>query len=124
VPDDKLIWPACLHHLNLKSEDSEALVDWYSKALMMEPKVTVIGETWLSGKDRHFIISHGPRGGLKYAAYTLENEAQLIRLRNHICEKDIAVYPSPSPLMEDSAFMIADPDGNQFVLGIRREAAV
>ena len=47
MPDDKLIWPACLHHLNLKSEDSEALVDWYSKALMMEPKVTVIGEAWL-----------------------------------------------------------------------------
>ena len=76
MPDDKLIWPARLHHLNLTSEDPEALVDWYSKEFMMEPKVTVIGETWLSGKDRHFKISHGPRGGLKYAAYTLENEAQ------------------------------------------------
>ena len=124
MPDDKLIWPARLHHLNLTSEDPQPLVDWYSRALMMEPRGIAKGETWLRGKDRHLIISDGPKGGLKYAAYTLENEAQLIRLRNHIREKDIAVYPSPSPLMEDGAFMIADPDGNQFVLGICRETAV
>ena len=112
MSDDKLIWPARLHHLNLTSEDPEALVAWYSKALMMEPKGTAMGETWLSGKDRHLIISDGPKGGLTYAAYALEIEAQLMRLRNHICEKDIAVYPSPSPLMEDGAFMITDQDGN------------
>ena len=98
MPDDKLIWPARLHHLNLTSEDPQPLVDWYSRALMMEPRGIVKGETWLRGKDRHLIISDGPKGGLKYAAYTLENEAQLIRLRNHICEKDIAIHPSLSPL--------------------------
>ena len=41
MSDDKLIWPARLHHLNLTSENSEALVAWYLKALMMEPEGTV-----------------------------------------------------------------------------------
>ncbi len=115
---DKLIWPARLHHIHLTSGNVPDMVKWYQDSMGLTAEELGNGATWMSGKDRNLLIGPGPKSGLKFSAFAVENRDHLTRLRARAEETGTPVETSPTPLFGDGAFAVRDPDGNCITLGI------
>ncbi len=105
-----------LHHLELKSANPDALATFYGT--MMQMPAVRHNDGWLCrGPDRQLLISQGPDNKLGLAAFACRDAEALAELRAHI-EKRALLEPSPSPLFDDRAFALRDPEGNVIVFGV------
>lgn len=105
-----------LHHLSLKSANPDALAAFYGT--MMQMPAARHGDGWLCrGRDRQLLVSHGPNNTLGIAAFACRDADALADLRAHI-EKRAPLLPSPSPLFDERAFAVRDPEGNVIVFGM------
>ena len=114
------IWPAQLDHLCLQSPDPVALADFYVSALGFNRHALTDGNVWLEGMERRLIIGPGPVGGRSYHAFRLQDVAQLSTLRHYLDGQKIPQEPSPSPLFDDNAIAVRDPDGWLNIFGLPR----
>jgi len=106
----------------LVSADAGALAEFYRRVLGYEAEELAEGGWHLRGKERELIVAQGARAGLGFAAFTVEDGARLGDLRADIEAKGADIGPSPSPLLDEGAFAVKDPDGNALVFGPPREA--
>jgi catechol-2,3-dioxygenase len=107
---------ARLHHLALRSEEPDALAQFYAGA--MGYTVERQGEAVVLGaSDRTLIIEPGPSKALAYAAFAVPDTAELGRLRARVEAAGISVRDFPSRVFAD-AITVSDPDGNEIVFGI------
>lgn len=118
MASDRLIWPARLHHIHLTSEDPAAMVGWYGVAMGLAAEPVDGGVTWMAGAERNLLIGPGAKGALAYAAFALADADHLDRMRRHAADGGVVVEASPSPLFDDRAFAVRDPDGNRIVFGL------
>jgi len=116
------LWPARLDHLWINSEDAAAMTAFYRHGLGYEVAETGARTRLLSGPERRLLIGPGAPNTLALQAFALESEAQLERLREHLARQGTALEPSPSPLFDDRAFALADPDGGRVVFGLAQAA--
>lgn len=122
MADRRPLWPARLHHLGLVSADAGALAEFYRRVLGYDAEELTDGQWRLRGKERELLVSQGARAGLGFAAFAVEDGARLGALRADIEAKGADIGPSPSPLLDEGAFAVKDPDGNALVFGPPREA--
>lgn len=116
------LWPAQLDHLAIASPDPERLANFYGRALGME--ITPLGRgAWLTaGSQRRLVISEGALRGHPYSAFALTDPAQLDAYRRFVARRGAALLSSPTPLFDEDAFAVRDPDGRLAVFGLRRRA--
>ena len=108
-----------LHHLELTSAHPDALAAFYGRAVQMQ--VERFGDTWLCrGPDRLIVVRQGPDNGLGFAAFACRDAEALADLRDHIARQHAPLLPSPSPLFDERAFAVRDPEGNCIVFGVAR----
>ncbi len=114
------LWPARLDHLRIDSPEPKALAGFYARALGMT--VSPLGaETYLAERpERRLVIGRGEPRFHAYSAYALADAAQLARYRRHVVARGAEPLPSPTPLFDEGAFALSDPDGRLSVFGIRR----
>ena len=106
-----------LNHTMLLTPNPSDLSAFYKKALDME--VTQHGELYIcSGTDRCIVLGEGKSRTFGFAAYACKNEEELAQLRNKISASGGSLEQSPSPVFDENAFSIRDPDGNTFVFGV------
>ena len=111
------LWPARLHHLRRDSPQPERLARFYGELLgdRVEP---LPGASWLvAGPGRRLVVGKGAPGAVPYFALEVQDATQLGHLSASVQDRE----PSPSPLFEDGAFAVRDPDGRQLVLGLPRK---
>jgi catechol 2,3-dioxygenase-like lactoylglutathione lyase family enzyme len=106
-----------LNHTMLLTPDPADLATFYKKALGME--VTQHGDMQIcKGSDRCIVLGEGKTKTLGFAAYACKNDEELAHLRDKISASGGEIEKSPSPVFDDNAFSICDPDGNRFVFGV------
>jgi catechol 2,3-dioxygenase-like lactoylglutathione lyase family enzyme len=110
------LWPARLHHLRRDSPQPERLARFYGD-LLGDAVERLSEEGWLvQGRGRTLVIGRGAAGSAPYFALQMQDRAQLDALARGFAKRE----PSPSPLFQDGAFALRDPDGRLVVFGVPR----
>jgi catechol 2,3-dioxygenase len=109
-----------LNHTMLHTPNPAELSAFYQKALGMN--VTRHGEQYICATtERCIVLAEGKPKTLGFAAYACKNAGELEQLREKISASGGKLEQSPSPVFDESAFSIRDPDGNTFVFGVHTE---
>jgi catechol 2,3-dioxygenase-like lactoylglutathione lyase family enzyme len=114
------LWPARLHHLRRDSTDPEALARFYGELLGDRVERLPGGEWLVAGPGRLLVAGTGQRSTVPWFALELADAEHLAACREALARKGLACERSPSPLFDDDAFAIADPDGRRAVFGLAR----
>ena len=117
MSNDRIIWPATMHHFALTSKDPNRLADWYIKALGFVSKEPYEGGWILNNAERNLIILPGYNGGVAFSAFAVTEEEQIYRIKAHVTDNGGKVKKFETPLFGDLAFATKDLDGNVFVFG-------
>ena len=115
-----LLWGAELDHIRLNTEDQEKLTRFYSNALGMAESLFPDDTRLLQGPERRILVGAGRPGEHPFSAFRFPSEVQLSNYRSALARSGVVLLPSPSPVFEDGAFAIEDPDGRQIVFGMPR----
>ena len=113
-----LIWPLALHHLCLATENLSVMTLWYKNVMGMSAKTLTDGLVWLSGSQRNILLTIGKPNTLRYAAFSVKGEKQLMDIKNHLISHKLDLQNLVSPLFKKSGFAFVDPDGNNILLGV------
>lgn len=108
---------ATLDHLGLGSPDPAALAAFYSRAMGLAVTPRGDGDWWGEAPDRRLHILPGAAKSLAYAAYRVDDPAELDALKHRLAAAGVPTEPSPSPRFE-TAICVRDPDDNRFVFGL------
>jgi catechol-2,3-dioxygenase len=111
---------AYLHHLELESGDPAALARFYARAMDMQAEP--FGQGFIArGPARQMLFSKGRANRLGFAAFACRDAEALEALRAHVQGQGVAIIASPSPLFDQRAFAVQDPEGNRIVFGLASE---
>jgi len=112
------LWPARLHHLRRDSAQPERLARWYGELLgdRVEP---LAEDAWLvQGHARRLIVGRGAPGAVPWIALAMRDAAHLAGYAAALGALGVAREPWRTPLFQDGAFAVADPDGRRIVFGL------
>ncbi len=109
---------AYLDHLQILSPNPRELAEFYGRCFGMT--VTPLHDQWLcQGPRRSLLIASGASGTLGFAAFAVSDANTLTALTQRLKAGKVAFQRSTTPLFEGSSVGFSDPDGHQFVFGIR-----
>jgi catechol 2,3-dioxygenase len=114
------LWPARLDHIRLDTDDPAGLAAFYAETIGFAARPQPDGSIVLHGQERRLVIGVGAPGAQPYSAFRLGSPAQRAALRDHIAGRGIALLPSPSPIFDNDAFAVRDPDGRLAIFGLPR----
>lgn len=114
---------ARLDHIQLHSPAPERLAVFFDDVLGMSRSRVDSGQWLCAGRERTLLIASGTDASLGFAAYSFAQPAQLAEHRRRIERAQVPMLANPSPLLDAQAFAVRDPDGNQIVFGLRRNAS-
>jgi len=117
------LWPARLHHLRRDSTEPERLARFYGELLGDSVEPLAAGEWLVQGHARRMVFGRGAPGSVPWFALGMQNVEQLSRYAAALDALGVPREPSPSPLFEEGAFAVADPDGRRLVFGLPQRAA-
>ena len=112
-----------LHHIQLMGEDPKGLAEYHSHALMMEMS-EVEGGYLCEGPARRVFFTKGPKRKTGYCAFSFPHAEQLAAYRSRLESNGATIEASVSPLFDETAFSVRDPDDNVFVFGVADDAPV
>lgn len=117
------LWPARLHHLRRDTPDPERLARWYGE--LLDDAVEPLGQDqWLvQGHARHLVVGRGAPAAVPWFALAVQNAGQLARFGAALDALGVAREASPSPLFQDGAFAVTDPDGRRALFGLPKRVA-
>ena len=105
------LWPARLHHLRRDSPNPEPLARFYAELLGDRVAPLPDGSWLVAGRGRRLVIGKGAPGSVPYFALEVQDRAQLATLEGE---------PFSSPLFEEGALALSDPDGRRVAVGIAK----
>jgi len=111
------LWPARLHHLRRDSPEPERLARFYGELLGDRVEPLADGSWLVAGRARRLVVGRGAAGAVPYFAFEMPDREHLGAFKLGMKSE-----PSPTPLFEDGAFAVRDPDGRQVVFGIPKDA--
>ena len=114
---------AYLHHLQLQSEHPARLADFYAAALDLRVEPLADGSLLGRGPGRRVLFAQGRPKRLGFAAFACRDRQGLEGLRERARREGLGPAASPSPLFDERAFSVRDPDGNAIVFGLAPQPA-
>ena len=108
---------ARLDHLCVRSGDPHALAAFFERVFEM-PKTAAVDIWRCSAAEREILIAPGPPNTTGFIAFAFDDDAALDHYRSVLVTR-VALQPNPSIQFADSAFSVADPDGNVVAFGMR-----
>jgi len=120
MPSGSPLWPAQLDHVRLDSDDPAGLVAFYRRTLGMTPIELEGGSVLLQGPGRRVLIGPGLPGAQPFIAFRVQTPEQLETFKRHVIQRGLVALASPSPVFEQDAFAVRDPDGRLVVFGLPR----
>jgi catechol 2,3-dioxygenase len=108
------LWPARLHHLRRDSPNPERLARFYGELLGDRVEPLPDASFLVAGRGRRLIVGQGAPATVPYFALEVHERAHLAECRGE---------PFSSPLFEDGAVALTDPDGRRVVLGVPIKAS-
>ena len=114
------LWPAQVDHIRIDAEDPAPVVAFYSKAMGMAVSAMPDGTTLLQASERRVLIGKGARRTQPFTAFRLQSAQQLEALRARLKGRGLPMLANPSPVFDERAFAVSDPDGRLAVFGLPR----
>jgi catechol 2,3-dioxygenase len=112
------IWPSRLHHIRIDSTDPAGLIPFYRDGVGLRER-PLAEDTWLlDGRKRRIVIGRGAKNGLAFAAFAMADAAAVDALRADLESRQVPIEPSPTPLFDDDAIAVRDPEGRPIVFGV------
>ncbi|MBH68171.1 MAG: hypothetical protein CMM58_07450 [Rhodospirillaceae bacterium] len=115
------LWSAVLDHLCLETSEMEIMRKFYCKALGLQEKEVGNNQWLLEGPGRRLILSEGTSKYLSYSSFRVEDDVRLLELKKYILDRGAILVENPSPLFQQGAFTVVDPDGNKICFGVGTE---
>ncbi|HEX7927339.1 MAG TPA: VOC family protein [bacterium] len=112
-----LLWGAKLHHLQITTQRLPEMTAFYQRGFGYEVHHLDSGGVYLAGGERRLLLGHGKPKSVKMAAYAMPDGEKLKALRKHVRAQNIPVLAAPTPLFQEGAFGVEDPDGRLLVFG-------
>ncbi|MCP4330683.1 MAG: hypothetical protein GY791_20000 [Alphaproteobacteria bacterium] len=122
MTDAPEIWPSRLHHIRIDSTDPSRLIPFYRDGLGLRERPLAEGQSLMDGRKRRVVIGRGEANRLSFAAFAMADRAAVAALRRTLERRQVPIEPSPTPLFEDDAFAVTDPDGGRIVFGLPNTA--
>jgi catechol 2,3-dioxygenase len=117
------LWLTSLDHLRIDSPHPEKLCAFYRDVMGM-PTLPLGEDLFLAwGPQRRMLIGRGAANGHPFSAWRVGHREQLVALREKLTASGAALEPSPTPLFQDDALAVRDPDGRLAVFGLPRADA-
>jgi catechol 2,3-dioxygenase len=116
------LWSATLNHLCLETEKPEAMREFYRDALGMAETEIGAGQWLLEAPGRRLLLKAGKSQTLAFSGFAVANDDKLVALRAHVAAEGGEAVESLSPLLQQGAFAVRDPDGNTLCFGVERPA--
>jgi catechol 2,3-dioxygenase len=116
-PQSADLWPARLHHLRRDSPQPERLARFYGELLGDRVAPLPDGSWLVAGRGRRLVVGKGGAASVPYFALRMQDAAHLAGFRKKFPNGE----SFSSPLLEDGAFAMADPDGRRVVFGIPKD---
>ena len=114
------IWPAQLDHFKINAPDPALIVNFYCKAIGYDAYPLDSGDILLQGQQRRVVIGKGHAHSRPYHGFRLQDRRQLEEVRAFVKAQGINSIENPSPLFNDDAVAVVDPDGWVSVFGLNR----
>ncbi len=112
------IWPSRLDHICIETGKPDEMIAFYRAALGYDAE-KLDDDLWLlTGPQRRLLLKRGTARKAAFTSFWLDDPARLARLREGIAASGAEILPSPSPLFDDEAFAVADPDGTPLTFGV------
>lgn len=109
---------AALDHLSIRSADPLRLARFFEDVYGMSRRP--VGNGWqCEAPGRTFLITAGKPNSVDFFAYAFADTDALQRQRSRLEGLPLPIGPSRSPLFDDGAFSVTDPDGNVVLFGTR-----
>ncbi|HUJ76557.1 MAG TPA: VOC family protein, partial [bacterium] len=112
------LWPARLHHLQISTPRLAEMAAFYQRGFSYRIQELRSDLLYLAGGQRRLLLGSGAAQQLAMAAFALRDAAQLKALRKHVRAQGIALQDVPTPLLQQGAFAVADPDGRLLAFGL------
>jgi catechol 2,3-dioxygenase len=112
------LWPARLHHLRRDSAEPERLARFYGELLDDSVEALPGGEWLVQGYGRRLVVGRGAPGAVPWFALSMQDAAHLSSYAAALDRHGVPRLPSPTPLFQDGAFAVTDPDGRRIVFGL------
>jgi len=112
------LWPARLHHVQINTSQLAEMAAFYHRAFGY--RVDELGETqvYLAGGQRRLLLGVGRTQSVHLAAWTVESPEQLKALRKQVRAQNLPLLAAPTPLLQEGAFAVEDPDGRLLCFGL------
>ena len=109
---------ATLDHLCVQSSDPDRLASFYEAAYGLA-RTPIAGGWQCAAPGRTLLVSAGRSNSVACFAYRFESPPALRALRESLRAKGQEPAANASPLFDDDAFSLTDPDGNVVAFGVR-----
>ncbi len=113
---------ATLNHICFRSGDPEGLSQFFERCYAMARENEA--SRWLcQAGERRILVAPGAANQAEFFAFAFKNDAALAAYKSRLEAQGEALQQNPSPLFDDQAFSLLDPDGNAVVFGLAAEAS-
>ncbi len=117
MAEEPLLWQSRRHHIRIDSTDPGRLIPFYRDGLGLRER-PLASDLWLlDGRHRRIVIGRGEANALGYAAFAMKDAAAVVAFRADLHARQIPTEGSPTPIFEDGAFAVTDPDDSCLVFG-------
>jgi catechol 2,3-dioxygenase-like lactoylglutathione lyase family enzyme len=112
------LWPARLHYLQRCSTEPERLARWYGELLGDRVEPLPRGEWLVQGHARRLLVGRGTPGTVPSIALAMRDAAQMAAYAAALDTLGVARAPAGTPLFQEGAFAVVDPDGRRVLFGL------
>jgi catechol-2,3-dioxygenase len=112
------IWPAKLHHVQIHTPNLAEMAAFYHRTFGYGVNELGEAQVYLAGGERRLLLGVGRKQSLHLAAWDLESADHVKSLRKHVRAQNVPLHPAPTPLLQEGAFAIEDPDGRLLCFGL------
>jgi len=117
------LWSTTLNHICIETENTGPMRGFYRDIMGMAETDMGAGQWLLEGAGRRVLLAEGAAGNLRFSGFAVPDDDRLMALRAHIGAQGGEVVDSPSPLFQQGAYAVRDPDGNTLCFGVARDGA-
>ena len=112
------LWPARLHHLRRDSPEPQRLARFYGELLGDRVEALPDGQWLVQGHGRRLIAGPGEPGAVPWFALAMQNAAHLSSYAATLDRSGVPREALSTPLFEDGAYAVTDPDGRRIIFGL------
>jgi catechol 2,3-dioxygenase len=112
------IWPAKLHHVQINTPQLAEMVTHYHRVFGYQVNELGEAQVYLAGSQRRLLLGTGRKQSVHLAAWVVDSAEHLKALRKHCRSQNLPLLPAPTPLLQEEAFAVEDPDGRLLCFGL------